>query len=118
MLQLDLPEIHEAQKIISILRRECFLSLRDISTAAGVSIRAIRNCKRYNVLVAEARVRVDQLYSICRLLSEVVEQRSMRKWLREPKEIFDGKSPLQLIKEFRAEEVKKILNEFLNDSFS
>ena len=117
-MSIELPQTHEARKQISALRRECFLSYRDISSAAGVSVRAIRNCERYNVLVAEARVRIDYLYDVCRLLSEIVEQRYIRKWLREPKEVFSGKSPLELVKENRTEELKKVINELLNESFS
>ena len=117
-LLIGFPEIHEARQQIFILRRKCFLSYRDISTAANASVRSIQNCEKYDILVAQARVRVDYLYGICHLLYEIMDRQSIRKWLREPKEIFDGKSPLQLIKEGRAEEVKKILNELLNDSFS
>ena len=120
-MRVNLSETHEARKQIAILRRECFLSYRDISTAADVSIRAIRNCEKYDILKAEARVRLDSLYEICRMLLEILERRYIREWLREsrePKEIFGNKSPLELIKEFRAEEVKKVLNELLNESFS
>ena len=94
-MRVNLSETHEARKQIAILRRECFLSYRDISTAADVSIRAIRNCEKYDILKAEARVRLDSLYEICRMLLEILERRYIREWLREsrePKEIFGNNS--------------------------
>jgi len=108
-LLIVLPETHEARKQISVLRRECRLSYRDISIAAGVSIRAIRNCERYNVLVAEARVRIDGLYDICKLISTLKPQNRIRIWLRTPQQLFEGKSALKFIQEGKASEIKRII---------